>query len=168
MDKNALESAIQTAIHAAEKARDFKPETYSAVLLFELMRSAVPTSKSRYELAASTPSHVPAPAKAYSAAELFASKNWRTEIDKVVLAGFYLEQFGSIQSYTIQEIRDCLVAAKIILPKNVNLAILQAAQKGWIMEVPSQSGTRKVWALTQTGERRAGEMSQGQGATRTD
>jgi hypothetical protein len=167
MDENALESAIQTARHAAEKARDFKPETYSAVLLFELMRSAVPTSRSRYELPVSEPAHVPARAKPYTAAEHFASKSWRTEIDKVVLAGFYLEQFGGIQSYTIQEIRDCLVAAKIILPKNVNLAILQAAQKGWIMEVPSQGGTRKVWALTQTGERRAGEMSQDQVATRT-
>jgi len=168
MDENVLESAIQSARGAAEKARDFKPETYAAVLLFELMRSALPTSRSRYELPPATPAHVPAQTKPYSAAELFASKNWRTEIDKVVLAGFYLEQFGGIQSYTIQEIRDCLVAAKIILPKNVNLAILQAAQKGWIMEVPVQSGTRKVWALTQDGERRAGEMSQEQVETRTD
>jgi hypothetical protein len=143
MDENALESAIQTARRAAEKARDFKPETYAAVLLFELMRSAVPTSRSRYEIPAAT----------------------QTEIDKVVLAGFYLEQFGGIQNYTIQEIRNCLVAAKIILPKNINLAILQAAQKGWIMEVPVQSGTRKSWALTQGGERRAEEMSEGRGGT---
>jgi hypothetical protein len=167
MDENALDMAIQTAKHAAEKARDFKPETYGAVLLFELMRSSVPTSRIRSELPDATPAHVPARTKPYSAAELFASKNWRTEIDKVVLAGFFLEQFGGIQSYTIQEIRDCLVAAKISLPKNINLAILQAAQKGWIMEVPSQSGTRKAWALTQTGERRAEEMSQEQGATPT-
>jgi len=165
MDENALESAIQTARRAAEKARDFKPETYAAVLLFELMRSAVPTSRSRYEIPAATSAHVPARTKPYSAAELFASRNWQTEIDKVVLAGFYLEQFGGIQNYTIQEIRNCLVAAKIILPKNINLAILQAAQKGWIMEVPVQSGTRKSWALTQGGERRAEEMSEGRGGT---
>jgi hypothetical protein len=168
MDENALESAIQTARRAAEKARDFKPETYGSVLLFELMRSTVPTSRSSYELPPPKPAHVPGRTKPYSAAELFSSTNWRTEIDKVVVAGFYLEQFDGIQSYTIQEIRNCLVAAKIILPKNVNLAILQAAQKGWIMEVPGQSGTRKAWALTQTGERRAREMSQEQGAMRTD
>jgi hypothetical protein len=168
MDENALETAIQKASHAAEKVRDFKSETYAAVLLFELMRSAVPISRSRLELPPAAPGPIPAHTKPYSAVELFASKEWRTEIDKVVLAGFFLERFGGIQTYTIREIKDCLVSAKVSLPKNVNLAILQAAQRGWIMEVPSKGGTRKNWALTQTGERRAEEMSHEQGAIRTN
>ena len=161
MDENALDMAIQTAKRAAGRTQDFKQETYGAVLLFELMRSAIPTSKGRSELPRATSADVPVRTKPYSAAELFSSKNWRTEIDKVVLAGFFLERFGGIQSYSIQEIRDCLVAAKISLPKNINLAILQAAQKGWVMEVPSQGGTRKAWALTQSGERHAEDAEDG-------
>jgi hypothetical protein len=158
MDENALETAIRTARHAAERAQDFKPETYAAVLLFELMRSTVPAPRYRNELPPTVPTHAPKREKPYSAAELFASKTWCTEIDKVVVSAFFLERFGERANYTIEEIRACLVAAKVPLPKNVNLAILQAVQKGLMMEIPSQAAPRKAWALTQSGERYVEEM----------
>jgi hypothetical protein len=159
MDENAFEAAMRTARHAAEKARDFRSETYGAVLLFELMRSAVPEARSRHELAATAPPPAPKREKAYSPAELFASKSWTTEIDKVVVASYFLERFGENASSTVDEVRNCLVAAKVPLPKNVNLAIIQAVKKGLMMAIPSQGGTRKTWALTQTGERYVEQMA---------
>lgn len=159
MDENVFEAAIKTARHAADKARDFRSETYGAVLLFELMRSAVPAARSRHELAATVPTPAPKGEKAYSPAELFASKAWTTEIDKVVVASFFLERFSENSSSTVDEVRNCLVAAKVPLPKNVNLAIIQAVNKGLMMPIPSQGGTRKTWALTQTGERYVEQMT---------
>ena len=151
MDVNVLDSAIATAKSAAERARDFKAETYGAVLLFELMRSAAP-ARYRNQLPLTAATHGPTREKPYSAAELFAKKLWSTEIDKVAIAGFFLERFGGSASYTVEDLRNCLVAAKVPLPKNTNLAITQAVQKGLMMEIPSQSASRKSWALTQTGE----------------
>jgi len=153
MDENAFEAAVRTAKRAAEKASDFRSETYAAVLLFELMRSAVPAARSRHELAAAVPTPSQKRERTYSPAELFASKSWTTEIDKVAVASYFLERFGEKASSTVDEIRNCLVAAKVPLPKNVNLAIIQAVGKGIMMPIPSQGGGRKAWALTQAGKR---------------
>lgn len=161
MNEATLEVAIRAARDAAENSQQYKSETYAAVLLFELMRLSSSASRVSNQSPNPPSSLTPKREKPYSAAEFFASKSWITEIDKVVLGGFFLERFGGIENYTIQEIKNCLIAAKIGLPKNVNLAILQAAQKGWIMEIPSQGGPRKSWALTQTGERRVEEMTPG-------
>jgi hypothetical protein len=158
MNETTLDLAIQTAKEAAESAKDYKSETYAAVLLFELMRSAVAT-KNRYELAQAPSSHSPRREKPYSSAELFATKSWNTEIEKVVLAGYFLERFGRSVSYTIEEVRNCLLSAKVAQPKNLSLAILQAVQKGLMMEIPSQGGPRKAWALTQRGERYVENMT---------
>jgi hypothetical protein len=153
MDDKILNTAMQLATDAAERAPNYKPETYGAVLLVELMRlSVVPANPGR-QLPPAEPNRVPRSQKPYSAAELFAAKGWSTEIDKVVLSGFFLERHGGSESYTIEEVKNCLIAAKVPLPKNVNLAILQAVQKGLMMEIPSKSGPRKAWSLTQTGER---------------
>jgi hypothetical protein len=165
MDEIILEAAIKTAKVAAEKTKDYKSETYGAVLLIELMKSTAATAKNRNELPAPVPSQAQRREKPYSAAEFFSAKSWATEIDKVVIAGYYLERFGGNASYTIEELRNCLVAAKIPLPKNISLAILQAAQKALMMEIPSTTGTRKSWALTQSGERWVEEMSVGRAAT---
>jgi hypothetical protein len=152
MDRSYLETAMQAAEQAAEQAKHYKSETYSAVLLFELMKSSVPISRPRYELPTSVPSATPKNAKPYSAAELFAGKAWNTAIDKVLVAAFFLERYSATPNYTLDQIRNCLVAAKVALPQNINLAIIQAIQKGHLMEIPLQGATRKTWALTQSGE----------------
>jgi len=157
MNQSLLETAIRTAKHAASGESEYRSETYSAVLLFELMRSSVgETTSSRQLPAPGGTSH--AQKKPYSASEFFASSNWGTEIDKVVLAGFYLEHFQGSQGYTIEDIRGCLITAKVPPPNNINLGLLQAAQKGWMMEVPSEASRRKTWILTQSGEVRVNGM----------
>ena len=77
------------------------------------------------------------------------------------MAGWYLERYAGGTNYTIQEIKSCLFSAKVPLPRNINLAVLQAVQRGLMMEVPSESGRRKAWALTHTGERYVEDMKLG-------
>ena len=157
MNQGQLEAAIRSAKHAANGASEYKSETYTAVLLFQLMRSSIeePTSSRQLPPPGETSA---AQKKPYSAAELFARSNRTTEIDKVVLAGFYLEHFRASQGYSIEDVRGCFITAKVPPPNNINLALLQAAQKAWMMEVPTGASRRKTWVLTQSGEMRAQEM----------
>jgi len=101
----------------------------------------------------------PAMAKPFSASEFFYARAWSSEIDKVLLAGAFLEAHSGLLNYTIKQVRDCLVSAKVSVPKNISLAFLRAARHGWMMEVPGASGRGKVWALTQTGVQRAAAMT---------
>ncbi len=163
MDAKILDSAMDLATSAARKALEYKAETYFAVLL-----SALLGSDSARAASVNTP--IPPPEnrpsayveKKYSAAELFASRTWSTEIEKVTLAGYFLERQSQVPSYRIADIRNCLISAKVALPANVNLAVLKAVQKGWMMQVPSEGEKHKTWALTQTGERKVSEMSMAQ------
>ena len=153
-----LRIAVEKARQAAQEAGEYKSETYLAVLLTGLLVGGSATEKLFQtrpiagELAATRE-------KPYSPGELFAAKAWNTEIDKVALAAYYMEHYAAATSYTIQEIRNCLISAKTALPKNLSLAILKAVQKGWLMDVPTNGERTKAWALTQTGERYVDSMT---------
>jgi hypothetical protein len=160
MNDHVLKAAIAAASSAAESATEYKSETYGAVLLFELMRRAAGTVHS--EELATVPPAGNRSEKDLTPAEFFAKKLWSTEIDKVVIAGYFLEHFGGSRGYTLDELKSCLIAAKIALPKNISLAILQAIQKGLLMEIPSQGSPRRICVLTQVGESYVQQMAQKQ------
>jgi len=159
MDNDGVKTAITQARLAAQGADDYKSETYLAVLLTELLRSRsegispIPNGtsaivkRSDYDLE-----------KLYSPGELFANKSWSSAVDKVAIVGHFLERYRGLPSYTIEEIRKCLILAKVSAPKNVNLPVFQAVQRGLMMEVPSEDGGKKAWALTQAGVRYVEEM----------
>jgi hypothetical protein len=163
MKESNVDLAVQEAKRAAENAGDYKSETYLAVLITGLLRNgtalgtalaganSVPPPSSVTVAGTSEP-------KQYSAPELFSAKNWNTEIDKAVLAGYFLERYSGLANYTIKEIRECLVSAKVPQPNNLSLAIRQALQRAWMMEVPTGGGARRTaFALTQTGMKRVEE-----------
>lgn len=158
MNNETLRSAVEKARRAAQEAGEYKSETYLAVLLTGLLADKRATEKSPQTRP--TAGEVTAPReKPYSAGELFAAKVWSTEIEKVAIAGYFMEQYAAATSYTIQEIRNCLISAKTALPKNLSFAILKAVQKGWLMDVPTNGEGTKAWALTQTGERYVASMA---------
>ncbi len=152
-----LKYAIQTAAEAAELAANYKQETYLAVLLSSLMNTDVEGEAVRN--AAPRPKNIStACGKQLSPGELFAAKGWKTDLDKVILAGFYLEKNGGLQSFSLQDVRNTLIAAKVTLPKNVSLALFKAVQRGWVMEVSGARDDLKAWVLTQSGEKRVVEL----------
>ena len=160
MDEKILDAAVEKARHAAQKAANYESETYLAVLLVSLLRESTgPLGTAGLEHRSVTGGPGGPRGKAFSAPEYFAAKSRSTEIDKVVLAGYFLERHSEVPSYSIREIRDCLVSAKVSIPKNLNLAMIQAVQKGWMMEVPTGKRRGKAWELTQSGERRVEEMA---------
>jgi hypothetical protein len=158
MDEKILDSAIQAAKHAADRAIDFKPETYGTVLFFELMHRSVSSITPTPRLLPSTETNVTRMQKRYSASEFFSSVTFGTEVDKVVLCGYFLETNEGMEGYTIDEIKACFLSAKVQAPNNVNLALLQAVKKGFMMETKSNDRSRKSWTLTQTGLQYAESM----------
>lgn len=156
MNTELLNDALELAVAAAKQVQEFKAETYSAVLLASLLAGA--PSASRKSPGSATAVSGSATTKPYSPAEFFSLRVLGSEIDKVVVAAAFLEAHQGLTSYTIEEIRNCLVSAKISIPTNLSLAIFQSVKKGWLMDVRNDSGAKKAWALTQTGERKSEEM----------
>ena len=158
-DEKFLAEAIRTAEEAVEGNHEFKRETYFAILLGSLLSSGRGALAIHQVSASSTVEVNPAsPPKPFSATELFATKKWSSEVDKVMLGGYFLETYSHLQNYTVAELRDLLLTAKVGAPKNVNLAVLQAVQRGWMMELKPTDGGRKAWALTQTGLKQVAAM----------
>lgn len=161
MDAKTLDQAIEVATSAANRAPEYKAETYVAVLISALI-GPTRASLSGHPVPRVTP-NTPGliPEKQYSAAEFFASTTWSTEIEKVTLAAHFIERYLGMSRYSLNEVRSCLISAKVPVPSNASLAVLQGIQKGWIMELPADGDKQKMWALTQTGERRVQEMIEG-------
>lgn len=155
-----VDAALAAASRAAHSVSDYKSETFLAVLLATLLRkeNAAPGEKhSDVHLAGKTlPAAIEKP---LSPGEFFAARNWSTEVDKVVLAGYFLERHLATPNYGVQEVRECLMRAKIGPPKNVNLALFQAVQRSWMMEVQREKQDGKAWELTQNGLKRVAEMA---------
>jgi len=166
VDTRRIEQAIEFAGNAAKKASEYKSETYFAVLVSLLLAPTnVRVSSDQVHSQDSAVSSNSQSEKQYSAAELFASTTWETEIEKATLAGYFLERYAAMPSYSVDEIRKCIISAKVPAPANVNLAVLKAAQKGWMMELPGQGEKHKVWSLTQTGERKVEGMLSARSST---
>ena len=160
MNDSQIDAAVELAGRAAERTANFKSETFLAILLAALMSEKSDHGRASLpDAASSRVTSDPPLQKPPSAGELFAASDWNTEIDKVVLAGSFLERYASLPNYTTSEVRNCLASAKVSPPKNVNLAIFQAVQRGWMMEARSAGKGSKTWELTQTGQSRAIEMA---------
>jgi hypothetical protein len=160
MNEKQLEIAIEAARRAADKSIDYKSEVFLAVALTELLRaSGTSPEATTTALAVVRDKQRPPAPKPFSASEFFYVRVWSSEIDKVLLAGAFLEAHGGLPSYTNKQVRDCLVSAKVSVPKNISLALFRAVQRGLMMEVPGGNGRGKVWALTQTGVQRAAAMT---------
>jgi hypothetical protein len=160
MNHQHLDAAIEVARNAADRSSDYKSEIFLAVALAELLgRGGSPGEMTSTALVLARDKQRPAAPKPFSASEFFYTRAWSSEIDKVLLAGAFLESHQGLSHYTIKQVRDCLVSAKVGLPKNISLAFLRAAQRSWMMEVPRSNGGAKLWALTQTGVERAATMT---------
>ena len=161
MNEKQLDVAIEAARRAADKSIDYKSEIFLAVALVELLRAGGASEAATTALAVVREKQRSPASKPFSASEFFYARVWSSEIDKVLLAGAFLESHGALPSYTNKQLRDCLVSAKVSVPGNISLALLRAAQRGLMMEVPGGNSRGKVWALTQTGVQRAAAMTKG-------
>jgi hypothetical protein len=157
MNEDRLRKAIDAAKKAAEIVADYKEETYLGVLISSLAEREV-TGETKQEIAPASEGRPTASVKQFSPGELFAARGWKTDLDKVVLAGFYLEKYAAAQAFSMHDIKNTLVIGKVPVPKNLSLAIFKAARRAWVMEVPESKDGLKAWALTQSGVKRVEDL----------
>lgn len=162
MGHRTLTKAVEFAKAASDAVTDYKGETYLAVLLAQLLTPPAETPVQQ----APGPSDVthPGSARPFSAPEFFASKHCKSDVVKIVLAGYFLENYSGIERFNVNDIRNCLVSAKVPLPKNTPLAVLKSVQRGWLMEVPEGKESLKAYALTQTGQGYVATLDKGEEA----
>jgi len=91
------------------------------------------------------------PSKSLSPSQLFTKINPRTNIDRTLVAGYYLENHTKVESFTASEIRDVIKGAKRTPPTNPNDAINKNIRKGYIMAAGDKDG-KSAFVLTSDGE----------------
>jgi predicted metal-dependent hydrolase len=95
--------------------------------------------------------------KGMSAAQFFKKYNPKTDNDRVLVAGFYLEQVKKLQNFTASEVREQIKDAKRQPPTNVNDAINQNIKKGLLMSAGDRDN-KIAFVLTTDGEEQVKEI----------
>jgi hypothetical protein len=108
----------------------------------------------RFESAGRSPAPRDA-ARPPSPREFLLSKSGATTLnDKVLLAGYYIENYEGKESFDYDDLTRFLAAAKESAPKNIRDAVFQNVKRGSFREVGERvraSTARNKWALANPG-----------------
>lgn len=89
--------------------------------------------------------------KKSSVSQFFRKIALKSETDRVLAAGYFLETFKKSESFTSAEIRETIREAKIQPPKNTNDSINKNIKKGYMMTAGDKDG-KMAFVLTTDGE----------------
>jgi len=134
------------------------PKSYVEKKIDEFLKKP-PTSRSGVSVSPLTADSVrpELKGKPMSAAQFFKKCNPKTDNDRVLVAGFYLEQVINLPNFTASEVRDQIKEAKRQPPKNVNDSINQNIKKGLLMSAGDRDN-KIAFVLTSDGEEQVKEM----------
>lgn len=90
--------------------------------------------------------------KKLSIKEFMLSKKPRNEVQKVLVIGYFLENYEGYTSFNVKDLEDGFRSAKEPVPKNINLAVIGDVSKGHMMEDKTRKDKIKAWVLTNLGE----------------
>lgn len=92
------------------------------------------------------------PDKGMSAAQFFKNVSPKSDVDRVLVAGYYLEKFKGEEKFTAAELSELIrTQAKKQPPKNPNHTVNQNIRKGYMMGAGDKDGKMAV-VLTSDGE----------------
>ncbi len=95
----------------------------------------------------------PAKTKKSSAKEFLMTKALKTETQKVLALGYFLEYMENMESFNVNDLETVFRSAKERLPKNMNDAVNKNIARGFLMEAAGKKDAKKAWCLTSTGEK---------------
>lgn len=101
--------------------------------------------------------HMPASTKVMSVAQFFKKVSPKSDVERVLAAGYFLEKFKNQDNFTASEVSETIRDAKIPPPKNANDSINQNIKKGHIMPSGDKEG-KKAFVLTSDGEEAITEL----------
>ncbi len=89
--------------------------------------------------------------KKLSIREIFISKKPKTDVDKTLLVGYYLEIFQDYTSFNSSDIEVDFRSAKEPPPVNINDVVNKNIRKGFIMSAEEKKDNKQAWVLTNLG-----------------
>lgn len=95
----------------------------------------------------------PVQKKDLSPREFLLEKQAKSQTQKVVLLGYFLEKYRNMTSFDVADLEGIFRAAKEPLPKNINDLVNKNVSRGLLMEAAERKGHKKCWNLTSSGER---------------
>lgn len=90
-------------------------------------------------------------AKKLSIREFLISKKPKTDVDKTLVIGYYLETYQNSLSFNISDVENGFRQAKETVPKNINDTINKNIRKGFIMGAEDKKDGKQSWVLTNLG-----------------
>lgn len=129
------------------------PEFVEAKIESFLKQHGAPKEQTK-GLTEATPSHGLAPLlgkKQGSLAQLFKKVSVKSDLERALVAGYYLETSQGAESFTAAEVRDAIRGAKVRPPTNPSDAIAKNIKKGLMMSAGDKDG-KMAFVLTTDGE----------------
>jgi|SRR5580698_900048 hypothetical protein len=87
-----------------------------------------------------------------AAREFLMTRSVKSEPQKVLALGYFLEHIEGVESFNIKDIERVFRAAKEKPPKNINDAVNKSIARGHLMEAAEKKDSIKAWCITSTGE----------------
>ena len=91
--------------------------------------------------------------KKVSAKEFLMTKDLKTETQKTLSLGYYLEYMEGIESFNVDDLVTAFQLAKEKRPKNMNDAVNKNIARGFLMESVGKKDAKKAWVVTSSGEK---------------
>ncbi len=89
--------------------------------------------------------------KAMAVAQFFKKVGPKTDVNRALAAGYYMERYKNEESFTAAEVYETIRAAKISPPGNPSDTIAKNVKKGYMMAAGEKDGKR-AFVLTTDGE----------------
>jgi len=88
--------------------------------------------------------------KTSTLAQLLKKVSVRSDVDRVLVAGYYLETVNRLENFTAAEIKEAIRRAKVTPPNNPSDVIAKNIKKGLMMQAGDKDG-RMAYVLTTDG-----------------
>jgi hypothetical protein len=95
--------------------------------------------------------------KRMSVAQFFKKVSCKSDVERVLAAGYFLEKFKNAENFTALEVREAIKEAKIPPPKNTNDSVNKNIKKGFMMTGGDKEG-KMAFVLTTDGEEVVGTL----------
>ncbi len=145
---------ITAAKKDAEDETEFKHEVFLASLLKRMLKDGG-VQQTMYEKNTELLA-----TKKQSIKEFIIQKKPKSDVEKVLVMGSFLEKQESFECFNVDDLRDAYVKSKEPIPTNINDKINMNIKKGFITEYPKKKENKKAYHLTSTGEQIVENWSQ--------
>jgi hypothetical protein len=146
----SIEVDVKTARELSRFYPDEQKEVFTAVLTARLLTN----SPGGFSQSADSSGR---DAKPVAPAELFAKLKPAHDVTRILAAAFFLDRHRGAAEFAAEELKQCLVEAKVPSPKNPSLAALQNSRKG-LMAQKQKAGRKISWYITLSGIQRIEQL----------